>query len=57
MVYVYRLEEESPSAAKEVSFDDLHGLLKKALQSLGGGDAFIRKERSSFYGNRRENSK
>ena len=57
MVYVYRLEDESQEATKEVSFDDLHGLLKRALQSLGGGEAFIRRERSSFYGDRRENPK
>src|ERR1035441_126542 len=53
MVYVYRLVDyDRPSRATPpaASFDQLKGLLKEALQSLGGGEAFLRNERSRFYG-------
>jgi hypothetical protein len=51
MVYVYRLVDDGqPSRpdAPQASFDQLHGLLKEALHSLGGGEAFLRRERSRF---------
>jgi hypothetical protein len=50
VIYTYRLLEgnearETPAA----SFENLRGLLKEALHSLGGGEAFLRHERSHFY--------
>ncbi|MGB8768540.1 MAG: hypothetical protein WCC92_02925 [Candidatus Korobacteraceae bacterium] len=53
MTYTYRFLEpddqcEAPPEAH--TFEKLHGLLSEALRSLGGGEAFLRKERSSFYG-------
>jgi hypothetical protein len=30
-------------------FEKLRGLLKGAFDSLGGGDAFLRRERNRFY--------
>lgn len=30
-------------------FEELYGVLKEAFQSLGGGEAFLRGERSQFY--------
>ena len=53
MVYVYRLvdnDQQSRPDAPHASFDQLRGLLKEALHSLGGGEAFLRRERSRFNG-------
>ncbi len=43
------LDTPSSQGAKAGTFDELRGLLKDAFRSLGGGEAFLRKERSSFY--------
>lgn len=52
MIYIYRLKGDGrPRPASEAtSFEQLHGLLKDALRSLGGGEAFLKRERSRFYG-------
>ena len=52
VAFTYRLDaENSPStAASRVSFVTLRGIGKEVFQSLGGGEAFIRQERASFYG-------
>jgi hypothetical protein len=48
--FTYRLLDESPSKASQaVTFEDLRGLLKGAFDALGGGEAFLRRERSHFY--------
>ena len=48
--FTYRLlDEKTPNNAATVTFQDLRGLLKGALDSLGGGEAFLRRERSHFY--------
>jgi hypothetical protein len=55
MTYTYRLlDDKEPRGAPTgaVGFDKLRGLLKEALHSLGGGEAFLRGERRSFYGPR-----
>jgi hypothetical protein len=53
VIYTYRLLDEKEPRAKTAvtpSFDTLRGLLKKSFQSLGGGEAFLREERSRFHG-------
>ena len=48
--FTYRLlEEKAPHASPTVTFENLRGLLKGALDSLGGGEAFLRRERGHFY--------
>ena len=51
MVYTYRLlDDERPVvSAKDDSFEKLHGLLKDVFRKLGGGEAFLKRERSHFY--------
>ena len=53
MTYIYRLLEPEDQYGRQPeahTFEKLRGLLSEALQSLGGGEAFLRKERSRFYG-------
>jgi len=53
MTYTYRLlDDKQPHgpATEALAFDKLRGLLKGALHSLGGGEAFLRRERKGFYG-------
>lgn len=57
MVYIYRLVDDGPSTAQEVSFEQLHGLLREALASLGGGESFVRRQRSHFHGSGKEDRK
>lgn len=48
--FTYRLlDQKAPHASPTVTFQDLRGLLKGALDSFGGGEAFLRRERSHFY--------
>jgi hypothetical protein len=42
-------DEESRATGRPVKFEGLRGLLKEALDSLGGGEAFLRRERDRFY--------
>jgi len=44
-------DDEKPhsTAADATEFERLRGLLKGALDSLGGGEAFLRRERDRFY--------
>jgi len=50
--FLYRLlDNNKPSPAKKVpTFEELRGFLKEELQSLGGGENFLRAEREHFYG-------
>jgi hypothetical protein len=51
-IITYRLlNEGQPRQRGKIPprFEDLHGLLKEALHSLGGGENFLRKEREHFY--------
>ena len=53
MTYTYRLlDDKQPhgAATETLAFDKLRGLLKEALHSLGGGEAFLRRQRKGFYG-------
>ena len=54
MSYTYFLidgkdwEDEKPAS----QFEELRGLLKDSLQSLGGGEAFLHHERNPFHSER-----
>ncbi len=63
MTYVYRLlndtQQAGPTSGNTVpgrfdSFMKLRGLMKETFQSLGGGESFLRRERSNFYGDERD---
>jgi hypothetical protein len=53
VVFTYRLLDDAgqaPSESAASMFLQLRGIGKEVFQSLGGGEAFIRKEREEFYG-------
>ena len=53
VVFTYRLMDDAgqtPGESAESLFLQLRGIGKEVFQSLGGGEAFIRKEREEFYG-------
>ena len=56
MIYTYRLSIDVPDPRRPAvpSFVTLRGVGKELFRSLGGGEAFIRKERESFYGDERD---
>jgi hypothetical protein len=50
--FKYRLlekRESRPTSREDPDFEKLRGLLKEALAELGGGEAFLRRERHHFY--------
>jgi len=48
--FTYRLlDQKAPHVSTTVTFEDLRGLMKETFESLGGGEAFLRRERSHFY--------
>ena len=56
--FTYRLlDEDTPNASPIIKFEDLRGLMKETFKSLGGGEAFLRHERSHFYGSDAEEEK
>jgi hypothetical protein len=48
----YRLKErhESPKDVRLAAIDSIYGIGAEVFASLGGGEAFIRTERESFFG-------
>jgi len=53
VIFTYRVAEgagKTSTESAEWAFLRLRGIAKEVFQSLGGGEAFIRKERSEFYG-------
>jgi hypothetical protein len=53
VVFTYRLVGEAGQASNQPGdgpFLRLRGIAKDVFQSLGGGEAFIRKEREQFHG-------
>jgi hypothetical protein len=53
VIFTYRLTDEAGQTSSESAeslFLQLRGIGKDVFQSLGGGEAFIRKEREQFYG-------
>ncbi len=60
VTYTYRFVEHTvPSGQSDAApeFAKLRGLLKEALHSLGGGEAFLRRERERFHQPDRGDSK
>jgi hypothetical protein len=60
VAYTYRLLERAGVAGQSATapeFAKLRGLLKEALHELGGGEAFLRRERQHFYDHDRSGSK
>ena len=51
VTYTYRLLDDEPGGGKAQAseFRGLRGLLKTAFASVGGGKAFLRREREQFY--------
>jgi hypothetical protein len=50
VVYTYEFVDMNPSpAGEEDAWVRLHGALKDIFGELGGGEAYLRRERSSFY--------
>jgi len=52
VAYTYRFAEDkgaSDQSSAGLDFGELRGLLKEALESLGGGESFLRRERERFY--------
>jgi hypothetical protein len=45
----YRLLDPPQRTARKLTLQDLYGRSKEAFASLGGGEAFLRRERSHFY--------
>jgi hypothetical protein len=57
VTFTYRLIDqagEAGAAPQEDQFLRLRGIAKEVFQSLGGGQAFLRKEREQFFGPARE---
>jgi len=52
VAYTYRFAEDkgaTDQSSAGLDFGKLRGLLREALQSLGGGESFLRQERERFY--------
>jgi hypothetical protein len=53
VTFTYRLLDKAGKTSRQAAewpFLRLRGIGKDVFQSLGGGEAFIRKEREQFYG-------
>jgi hypothetical protein len=51
VTYTYEfVGAENPSSAPDDSWSQLRGALKDVFAELGGGEAYLRSERSDFYG-------
>lgn len=52
VVFTYRLKfgSDIPKESLLDAFDSIYGIGKQAFAALGGGEAFLRRERESFYG-------
>lgn len=49
VVFTYKIMDRSRPAGKK-DFKSIRGIAKDVFKSLGGGEAFIRRERENFYG-------
>jgi hypothetical protein len=51
VVFTYRLKEGGASPAQTAlsAFDSIYGIGKDVFAALGGGEAFLRREREEFY--------
>ncbi len=53
VTFTYRLNDqpgETGEVTLESAFERVRGIAKEVFQSLGGGEAYLRKEREEFYG-------
>ena len=53
VAFTYRMLDANPQAAtqpEEWPFKKLRGVAKEVFRGLGGGEAFLRKERENFHG-------
>src|SRR6202521_1476035 len=50
VIYTYEFANSSASAKSEDAWSKLRGTLKDVFAELGGGEAYLRAERSNFYG-------
>jgi hypothetical protein len=50
VTYTYEFANSSASAKSEDAWSKLRGALKDVFAELGGGEAYLRAERSNFYG-------
>lgn len=56
VVYTYEFVDDKASPArKEDSWARLRGAMKDILEEYGGGEAYLRGERSNFYGREEDN--
>lgn len=56
VVYTYEfVDDEASSAREEDSWARLRGAMKDILAEYGGGEAYLRAERSNFYGREEDN--
>ncbi len=52
VTYTYEfISESAPVSAKNDAWERLRGAFKDVFKELGGGEAYLQSERSSFYGN------
>ena len=50
VTFVYRLKDSSDAGQRsQAQFLKLRGIAKDVFESLGGGEAFLRRERGNFY--------
>jgi hypothetical protein len=52
VTYTYEFIDQKSPSPKEDPWTSLRGALKDAFAELGGGEAYLKKERDSFYGSR-----
>jgi hypothetical protein len=50
VIYTYEFANSGASAKSEDAWSKLHGALRDVFAELGGGEAYLRAERSNFYG-------
>jgi hypothetical protein len=50
VTYTYEFANSRVSATSEDAWSHLRGALKDVFAELGGGEAYLRAERSNFYG-------
>lgn len=56
VVYTYEFVDDKASQAREEdSWARLRGAMKDILEEYGGGEAYLRAERSNFYGREEDN--
>lgn len=52
VTYTYEFIDNTPPSSKDDAWGSLRGILKEAFTELGGGEQYLRAERSNFYTSR-----